>query len=151
MITTSPSVASGRAAQSSVERIVVVAQGKVLTDEHSVGLFEISVPPGSTSGGVVTLTIQVSSGTDRQVLTQEVLWACANGSGEAACTLSPPRDAELLTAGTLTNDWTWNWDPDTNKVTIAIAADTSLVPSGVNGFVAYFQIQNNGEQAVTIL
>ena len=109
------------------------------------------MPAGSTSGGAITLTVQAVSGSDRQVLTQEVLWACANGTSDAACTLSSPRETELLTAGTLTNNWGWNWDRESGKVTIDVTADTSLAPSGLNGLVGYFQLLNNGEQVVTIL
>ena len=39
----------------------------------------------------------------------------------------------------------------TDKITIQLNCDTSLTPSGTNGFVVYYNITNNSEQAITVI
>lgn len=146
---TSPSIASGSTAQTLVERVVVPAKGVALTDATAVSLFEIALPKLKMTGGKIVATVQVTDGTDMQSFTQEITYSAVNKGGTYTTSITATTGDKSVSAGTLTNTWTIL--NGTNKVTIQLAADTSLTPSGTNSFVVYYTVTNNSEQAITLL
>jgi hypothetical protein len=145
------SLATGSTLQSLVDRHLIVAQGKALTDNTATSLFEVALPTLKMAGGTIKATIQCTDGTDMQSYTQLVTYAAVNKAAAYTTTITTDagNDAKAVSAGTLTT--TWSILTGTNKITIQLTADTSLTPSGTNGFVVYYQVFNNSEQAITVV
>lgn len=150
------SAATGSTANTLVDRHVIVAQGKALTDASAVSLFEVALPTLQMCGGKIVATIRCTDGTDMQSFTQEIQFAAVNkgGSYTTAITVDPTDlisavGTKAVSAGTLTSAWTIL--TGTNKITIQLNADTSLTPSGTNGFVVYYEVFNHSQQAITVL
>ncbi len=156
----SPSAATGTTSNSTIARHIVVAQGKALTDATAVSLFEVALPTLTMTGGLVHACVQSTNGTDMQMLCQDVTYAAVNKGGayttdiEATVVGATPlvteqAGAKAVSTGTLVN--VWSVVAGTNKITVKLAADTSLTPSGTNGFVVYYTIMNNSQQVITVL
>lgn len=153
--TTPSATATGSSAGTLIDRHVVVAKGKVLTDASAVSLFEIALPTLTGTGGKIEARIRCSDGTDLQGFTQSVQFSAVNkGGAYTTSIIVMPTDlvsglgAKTVSAGTLTTAWTIL--TGTDKITIQLNADTSLTPSS-NAFLVYYTVTNNSEQAVTIL
>lgn len=131
-----------------VARDIVVAKGKVLTDETAASLFEIALPDLAMCGGTITATTVCTDGTDMQSVTQVVTYAAVNKGGTYTTDLDVGTTSTAISDGTLSN--TWSILEGTNKITIQLTPDTSLTPSS-NSFLVYYQVKNNSEQAITVL
>lgn len=146
---TSPSAATGTTENGVIDRHIVVAQGKALTDNTAVSLFEIALPTLSMTGGVIHYTVRCTDGTDMQSESGVVTFASVNKGAAYTDDIDLGTTSKALSAGTLVS--TWSILDGTNKVTIQIAVDTSLTPTGTNGFVVYYEVFNHSQQAITIL
>jgi hypothetical protein len=140
---------TGTSQHTSVDRAIIVAKGKVLTSASAISLFEVALPALAMCGGAIQATIVCTNGTDMQAFTQSVTYSAVNKAGVYTKSITATTgDKSVTGASTLTT--VWSILDGTNKVTIQVAATTSLTPSP-NAFLCYFQVYNNSEQATTIL
>jgi hypothetical protein len=140
---------TGTSQHTAVDRAIIVAKGKVLTSATPVSLCEFALPALAMCGGAIQATIVCTNGTDVQAFTQSVTYSAVNKAGVYTKSITATTgDKSVTGASTLTT--VWSILDGTNKVTIQVAATTSLTPS-TNAFLCYFQIYNNSEQATTIL
>jgi hypothetical protein len=150
--TTAFSAATGSSANTLVDREVIVAQGKTLTDNTATSLFEVAMPAGAMVGLVIEATVRCTDATDFQSYTQVIVVSSVNKAGtytDVVSTSTTATEAKAVSAGTIVNSWTVV--DGTNKITVKLTSDTSLTPSGTNGFVVYYRIKNNSQNAVTVL
>jgi hypothetical protein len=132
-----------------VDRRIIVAKGKVLTDATPVSLFEIALPTLSMCGGKIEATVVCTDGTEMQAFTQIITYSAVNKGGVYTKSITANAGDKSVTGGsTIVN--TWSILDGTNKVTIQLSSDTSLTPSS-NAFLCYYTVKNNSEQATTIL
>ena len=84
-----------------------------------------------------------------QSYTQVATYGAVNKGGVYTTTITADagNDAKAVSAGTLTTAWIIN---GSNKIAIQLAATTSLTPSA-NSFIVYYSVENNSEQATTIV
>jgi hypothetical protein len=140
---------TGTSQHTAVDRAIIVAKGKVLTSASAISLFEVALPALAMCGGAIQATIVCTNGTDMQAFTQSVTYSAVNKAGVYTKSITATTgDKSVTGASTLTT--VWSILDGTNKVTIQVAATTSLTPS-TNAFLCYFQVYNNSEQATTIL
>jgi hypothetical protein len=145
LLRTSPSLASGSTQQTLYDRYICVAQAQTLTDAVATTVATWTLSSGSTGGGIIQATIRVTDGTDFQSMTQTVEVALVNKAGTYTTNITATTGAKAVSAGTLTATWTV-----TAAGAVQLTADTSLVPSGTNGFVVYYSIINNSQSNVTL-
>ncbi len=148
--TTFSAKSTSNAANTLVKRRIVNAKGKVLTSGAAASLVDITLPTLAMAGGCIRATVVCTNGTDMQSYSQVVTFASVNKGGVFTSTITADagNDSKAVSAGTLTTAWALT--AGTNKVTIQLTATTSLTPS-TNAFLVYYQIENNSEQAITIL
>ncbi len=153
IVQTTKSGATGTGTNAYRDRYIVVAQGKTLTDATATILFTTSFTASTATcvGGRILVTVRCTDATEAQSFTQIVNWSAVQKSDNTVtATITPDTGADALavTSGTLTH--TWTAVTGTNKVDWKLSADTSLTPSGTNGFVAYYTIENNSENNITL-
>lgn len=139
---------TGTSQGTAVDRKIIVAKGKVLTDAVAVSLFEIALPTLTMCGGVIEATVQCTNGTDMQSFTQTITYSAVNKGGVYTKSITASTGDKSVSTGTLVN--TWSLLDGTNKVTVQLSSDTSLTPSS-NAFLCYYTVKNHSEQATTIL
>ncbi len=145
LLQTSTSIATGTTTQTLVDRYIVVAQGKTLTDNVATTIATMTLTNGTSGGCKISATIQCTDATDFQSMTQVIEIAIVNKAGTYTSDLVSTSGAKALSAGTLTAVWSI-----TSAGAIQVAADTSLTPSGTNGFVVYYTIENNSQSSITL-
>lgn len=149
MLQTAPSAkATGSTAQTPLDRFVVVAKGKALTDATAVNLFEVALPTLKMAGGRIVATVMCTDGTDMQSFSQTIDFAAVNKGAAYTSNITASTGDKAVSAGTLTT--TWDILTGTDKITIRLNADTSLTPSTLS-FLVYYQVFNNSEQQITLL
>jgi hypothetical protein len=129
-----------------VQRFVVNGARKSLTDATDVSLFEVALPTLKGCMGTVSFEIFAIDGTDVQVRRGQVQYSAVNKGGTYTSEIVVVNEAASASTGTLTA--TWNILTGTNKITVRVNADSSLTPTT---FYAIYTIENNSEQAITIL
>lgn len=122
-----------------------MAKGVALTDNVATTIATVSIGGSGMAGGTIHAVIQVTNGTDRQILSQVIEWAMVTKTAVFTTNITATTGAKAVSGGTLTATWTI-----TSAGVIQVTADTSLTPSGVNSFVCYFSIENHSEYSVTI-
>lgn len=148
LATTPSATATGSGAGTLVDRMRIVAKGKVLTDGVAISLFEVALPTLKMTGGKILATIQCTDGVDMQAFSQEIGFSSVNKGAAYTSSITASTGDKSVSAGTLTTAWTIL--TGTDKITIQLNADTSLTPSA-NAFLVYYTIFNNSEQAITVL
>lgn len=151
LIQTAPSGATSSTAQTLVDREIIVAKGKALVDNTSVGILTLSLPNNSSGGFIVEWTIRVTNGTDYQSLSGIDICDGVNKAGTITfvCTTIPSAGA-AVSGGTLSGVTSLS-AVGGNSIRWEMLADTSLTPSGTNSFVLYYRVKNNSQQSITIL
>jgi hypothetical protein len=153
---TAPAGSSGTTQNSLVDRIIVNAKPKTLTDATLTSLFDVSLPSGAMAGCAVEYLIECTDGTDMQSAKGRVTFSVANKSGtytaklgasDVAIDTEGGADVErvVATTGTMTN--TWKLVSGTDKVTLQVKSDTSLTPTT---FRVTYTIINDAPRATTI-
>lgn len=142
---TSPNIATGTTLQTSYDRYIVPARGVALQDAVATTVATWTLTNGSSGGGRIIGTIQVTNGTDFQSMTQYVEVALVNKAGTYTTDIKSTTGAKAVSAGTLTTTWTI-----TSAGAVQLNADTSLTPSGTNSFVVYICVESNSQSNVTI-
>jgi hypothetical protein len=137
---------SGTAQNSTVDREVIVAAGKALTDNTATSLFEIALPTLAMAGGVIEATTICTDGTDMQSVTETITYAAVNKGGAYTKDVDVQTTSTAASTGTIAN--TWAFLDGTNKITMQLTSDTSLSPTK---FLVYYKVRNNSEQATTIV
>jgi len=143
---TAPAGSSGTSQNTAIDRQIIVAAGKSLTDNTATSLFEIALPTLSMAGGVIEATVICTDGTDMQSVTETITYSAVNKGGAYTKDVDVQTTSSALSAGTLSN--TWAFLDGTNKVTMQLTSDTSLSPTK---FLVYYKVHNNSEQATTIV
>lgn len=144
-IKVSNSGASGSSVNSLIDRQVIGAK-KALTSGSATGLVDIALPTLTATGGVLKVTIVAINATDIQQRTQVVQFGGVNKAGTYTTNATVISENASLSTGTLTGAWTVV--NGTNKVTLTLNATSSITPTTL--YVTY-SIENNSEQAITIL
>lgn len=131
---------------------VNVAGSKVLTDGSATGIFEVAVSSGEMVGGSIDYCIYVTDGTDFQCHPGLATFAAVNKGGTVSSDIDEvylaASETEVLTAGTLTDDWTTT--NGAGKVTINMNANTSLAASAGYPLIKY-SIKLHSLNAITKL
>jgi hypothetical protein len=120
---------------------------KSLTDGSATNLVSLTIASGSTVGGILRYTIEVTDGTDYQVETGAVMVSSYNKAGTISGTVTEVNSQQNVSSGTLTTAWAIS---NANPAVISVNADTSLTPS--TGYPRItFVYENFTQQAVSIL
>jgi hypothetical protein len=120
---------------------------KSLTDGSATNLVSLTIASGSTVGGILRYTIEVTDGTDYQVETGAVMVSSYNKAGTISGTVTEVNSPQNVSSGTLTTAWAIS---NANPAVISVNADTSLTPS--TGYPRItFVYENFTQQAVSIL
>ncbi len=140
--------ASGTTQQTPVDREIFGAS-KVLTNNTTTTVCNVTVASNTVAGGIVDYTVEVFDGTDLQIETGEFVYQVTNKGGTIANnTITPPTGypKNVATAGTLTVTWTIS---NANPALLAINANSSLTPSTGYPRVTY-NLRNHTQQAIAI-
>lgn len=101
---------------------------KTLTDGVATGFVDILIAAGEFLGGEIIYSIYVTDGTDYQAHSGSIAFNAVNKAGTVTSdieeTYLAASESEVVTAGTLTDDWTIT--NGAGKITINCDADTSL-------------------------
>ena len=110
------------------EQMQMHSDTKTLVDGSATGFFEIAIATGELLGGNITYAIYVTNGTDYQSHSGAVTFVAVNKAGTVTSDIeeqySPANEAEIKTAGTLTDDFTIT--DGTGKITLNCNANTNL-------------------------
>jgi Pectate lyase superfamily protein len=136
---------TGTTDNTAVDRIIVTSP-KALTDGSATNLVSLTITNGSTIGGILRYTIEVTDGTDYQVETGIVIVSSYNKAGTVSGTVTEVNSQQNLSAGTLSTTWAIS---NANPALISVNADTSLTPSTGYPRITY-TYENYGQQAVAI-
>lgn len=129
-----------------VDRIVVNGQKKALTKGSAVSLFDLDLPAGAGAAMQVKVTIVASDGADYQVYNATIFLSAVNKGGTYTKDVQPIYEQFANSTGTI--GATWSLLNGTNKITLQVNANPSLTPTTL---YAYYTIENNSQQAITIL
>jgi hypothetical protein len=105
-----------------------------------------TIANGSTIGGVIRHTIEVTDGTDYQVETGQAFFSAYNKAGTVAATITEANSQQNVSPGTLATTWAIS---NANPAVISVNADSSLTPSTGYPRITY-TIENYGQQAIAI-
>jgi len=101
---------------------------KTLADGVATGFVDILIAAGEFLGGEIIYSIYVTDGTDYQAHSGSIAFNAVNKAGTVTSdieeTYLAASESEVVTAGTLTDDWTIT--NGTGKITINCNANTSL-------------------------
>jgi hypothetical protein len=136
---------TGTSDNTATDRIVVTSP-KALTDGSATNLVNCTIANGSTIGGVIRYTIEVTDGTDYQAESGQAFFSAYNKAGTVAGTITEANSQQNLSSGTLTSTWAIS---NANPAVISVNADTSLTPSTGYPRITY-TIENYGQQAIAI-
>lgn len=121
---------------------------KTIVDGSATSLFDVAVPSGDRSGGVVFFLVEATDGTDHQADSAFASYSAVNKAGTvtAAVTYATANEAKSVSAGTLTLAFTNV--AGTAKCTVKLQPTGSLTETAPYRIV-YFVLPIRG--AVTIL
>jgi hypothetical protein len=119
----------------------------VLTNNTVVNLFEVALPTLKLTGGIIDYTIVVTDGVDVQSVTNMVKYQYVNKGGVYTGTIEKvSTDSVATSSGTLST--TFSVIEGSNKITIAVNANSSLTPTYIK---MYAKLHNGSTQSITIL
>lgn len=118
-----------------------------LTDASATSLLSCAIANGSTIGGSIRYTVQVTDGTDYQVESGTVTFSSYNKGGTVSGTVTEAGSQQNASSGTLTTTWAIS---NANPAVISLNADTSLTPSAGYPRIT-FSYENHGQQAITMV
>jgi len=137
---------SGTTAQTLVDRLVSGAS-KVLTNNSAIAIVNCTEANGSTIGGKITYTVEVTDGTDFQVYSGIYVFNGTNKAGTQSNTITlEGTEVQNKTAGTLAVTFAIS---NANPAVISVNANSSLTPSAGYPRITY-SIENLGQQAIAI-
>ncbi len=125
---------------------------KTLTDNTAIGFVEIALESGGCLGGTIHYTLCVDDETDLQSHSGELAFVAVNKVGTVTSDTeeqySPATEAEVRTAGTLTDDFAIiDGDGSPGKITITCDADSSLNVAAI----LYYTIELHSANVITAL
>jgi hypothetical protein len=138
-------LSTGTSDNTATDRIIVTSP-KSIADGSATTLVSLTIAAGSTIGGILQYTIEVTDGTDYQVETGQVFVSGYNKGGVFGVTATEANSQQNLSSGTLTTTWAIS---SANPAVVSINADTSLVASTGYPRITY-TYKNLTQQAVTI-
>jgi hypothetical protein len=138
-------LSTGTSDNTATDRIIVTSP-KSITDGSATTLVSLTLAAGSTTGGCLRYTIEVTNGTDFQVETGEVFISGYNKAGVFGVTATEVNSQQNLSSGTLTTAWAIS---SANPAVVSVNADTSLTATTGYPRITY-TYENYGQQAVTI-
>jgi hypothetical protein len=127
------------------------ARTKALLNTVATGLFEVALPPGSMCGGVVHYIIRViDAAGELQIIAGYMVYAATNKGGVFETDINDVAGVASAvptpTSGTITA--AFSMTSGTNKVTVLVAATSSLTPTTLE---ARFVLDSLDGQAVTFV
>jgi hypothetical protein len=139
-------LSTGTSDNTATDRIIVTSP-KSLTNNSATNILSLTLAAGSTIGGIIRYTIEVTNGTDYQVETGQVIVSGYNKAGAFGVTVTEVNSQQNLSTGTLATTWAIS---SANPAVISINANSSLTPS--TGYPRItFAYENFTQQAVAIL
>jgi hypothetical protein len=138
-------LSTGTSDNTATDRIIVTSP-KSITDGSATTLVSLALAAGSTIGGILQYTIEVTDGTDYQVETGQVFVSGYNKGGVFGVTATEANSQQNVSSGTLTTTWAIS---SANPAVVSINADTSLTASTGYPRITY-TYKNLTQQAVTI-
>lgn len=138
--------AAGSTQNPVVDAIIVPPRKAVAANNTIQGLFEVAVPAGKAVSGLISFSVFATDDTEVQVRSGLARFSAVNKAGTITSEVAVVNEAAAVSAGTQT--CTWAVLAGTNKITLRFTANSSLTPTEQH---ITYTIQNNSEQAVTIL
>jgi hypothetical protein len=138
-------LSTGTSDNTATDRIIVTSP-KSITDGSATTLVSLALAAGSTIGGILQYTIEVTDGTDYQVETGQVFISGYNKGGVFSVTATEANSQQNASSGTLSTTWAIS---SANPAVVSINADTSLTASTGYPRITY-TYKNLTQQAVTI-
>jgi hypothetical protein len=138
-------LSTGTSDNTATDRIIVTSP-KSITDGSATTLVSLTIAAGSTVGGILQYTIEVTDGTDYQVETGQVFVSGYNKGGVFGVTATEANSQQNVSSGTLSTTWAIS---SANPAVVSINADTSLTASTGYPRITY-TYKNLTQQAVTI-
>lgn len=138
--------ASASSQNSLVDRVIVKAGRLTLTNSSASNVVDVALPTLTGTAGMIRYEVYATDGTDVQVRRGSMQYSAVNKSGTYTSETAVTAEAASCSAGTLTA--TWGIANGTNKITVQVTPTSSLTTTTL--YLCY-QIENNSEQAVTIL
>lgn len=129
-----------------VDRVIVKAGRLTLTNSSANNVVDVALPTLTGTAGMIRYEVYATDGTDVQVRRGSMQYSAVNKSGTYTSETAVTAEAASCSAGTLTA--TWGIANGTNKITVQVTPTSSLTTTTL--YLCY-QIENNSEQAVTIL
>jgi hypothetical protein len=114
------------------QRMILNPVFKALTSGSAISLFTVTRVNNSWVGGTIDYLVQVTDGTDYQTLVGMVTYAYVDKGGTGTFTITEVagNQAKALSAGTITNAWTFV--TGTAIGTVKLATTTSLTATVLN-------------------
>lgn len=137
---------SGTGDNSPVDRAIYMSP-KSLTNNSATNILSLTLASGSTLGGVMDYTIEVTDGTNYQVETGQLIVSAYNKAGSFSCTVTQKNAQQNLSSGTLTTTFAIS---SANPAVISVNANSSLTPSTGYPRVT-FSYFNGAQQGVSVL
>lgn len=131
-----------------VDRYLVNAASKALTNTTATDLFTATVASNTMIGGAVNLTVRATDATDYQATTVTFTYAAINVGGTVTnqVTLNASSTSSITSTGTLTVTATAT--NGAGSITVQVTATSSLTPTTLD---ATYQVINNSGQAIAIV
>jgi hypothetical protein len=124
------------------------SSSQALTDGDAIGIFEVAIGADEIVGGSIVYRVEVKDGTDLQVYSRIVTFVGVNKSGTVTSNIdsTPLGSGGILTSGTLSH--AWSITNGAGKITVKLAANTSLTPTSMT---LYYTVLLNSANAITEL
>jgi hypothetical protein len=138
-------LSTGTSDNTAVDRIIVTSP-KSLTNNSASTILSLTIANGSTVGGVLNYTIEVTNGTDYQVESGQVIVSAYNKAGTVAGTATKVNAQQNVSSGTLATTFAIS---AANPAVISINANSSLTPSTGYPRITYSYFSGS-QQAVAV-
>jgi hypothetical protein len=138
-------LSTGTSDNTTTDRIIVTSP-KSLTNNSASTILSLTLAAGSTIGGCLRYTIEVTNGTDYQVETGEVFISGYNKAGAFGVTATKANAQQNVSSGTLATTWAIS---SATPAVVSINANSSLTPSTGYPRITY-TYENYGQQAVAV-